>query len=378
MKIVFTGGATGGHFYPLIAIADAIIDISTQQKILTPAMYYIAPTPYNPRALFDRHIEFIPIQAGKYRRYFSILNITDTFKTLSGIIRSIIVLYKIYPDVIISKGGYASFPPLCAARFLRIPVIIHESDSVPGIVTKWSAPFAQKIAISYPQALKYFRKKDTQKIAVTGNPMREAILQPLTHGAYEHFNLDTSLPTLLILGGSQGAQPINDILIESLPELVQKYQIIHQTGRANFTHVQQMSRVVLKDNQNAYRYHIVDYLNDLSMRLAAGIATLVISRAGSTIFEIAAWGKPSIIIPLREEVSHDQTKNAFSYAETGACKVIEEHNLSTAILVTEIDQILQNQKVYDTMKMHTQGFAQTDAAHKIARGALEIGLSHEK
>lgn len=378
MKIVFTGGATGGHFYPLIAIADAIIDIAAEQKIIIPSFYYIAPTPYNPRALFDRNIQFVQITAGKYRRYFSILNFTDIFKTVTGIISSIIELYRIYPDVIISKGGYASFPPLFAARILRIPVIIHESDSVPGMVTVWSARFAKKIALSYPQASKYFKERDKKKIAVTGNPMRQSILQPLTHGAYEHFNLETDIPTLLVLGGSQGAQLINDVIVESLPRLLEKYQIIHQTGRANFEYVQQISSVVLTNSRFATRYHAVDYINDLGMRMAAGVTTLVVSRAGSTIFEIAAWEKPSIIIPLREEVSHDQTKNAFAYAQTGACQVIEEHNISSAIVCTQIDSILQDSRVYDAMKNATKGFAPKDAAHKIATALLEIGISHEK
>ncbi len=378
MKILFAGGGTGGHFYPIIAVAQAVNDKVKEKKLIPPKLYFLSPTKYNARALFDNEIEFIPVPAGKIRRYFSLLNFTDLFKTLYGVFIAIIKLYSIYPDVVFAKGGYASFPALFAARLLQIPVIIHESDSTPGRVNKWAAKFAKKIAVSYPEVSDSFSKqKNAGKVAFTGNPIRKEIMQPLSQGATEFLNLEENVPTIFIMGGSQGSQLINDVIIDSANDLVKNYQIIHQTGRNNFDLVKETISIVLKDNPLASRYHPFDYMNDLQIRMSAGISSLVISRAGSTIFEIAAWGLPSIIVPLSKEVSHDQVKNAFAYASSGSCVVVEEHNLSSHILISEIERILNNQKLKDRMSQEAKAFSHLDAAQKISEAILEIALKHE-
>ncbi|MFA6458947.1 MAG: UDP-N-acetylglucosamine--N-acetylmuramyl-(pentapeptide) pyrophosphoryl-undecaprenol N-acetylglucosamine transferase [Candidatus Paceibacterota bacterium] len=377
MKILFLGGGTGGHFYPIIAVAESVRKIALERKIIAPQTYYMAPTKYNPRALFDNNIEYIHIPAGKVRRYFSLLNITDAFKTLSGIVKAVWKMFTVYPDVIFSKGGYASFPPLVAARILHIPVIVHESDSKPGRVNAWSAKFAEKVAVSYPEAAKYF-KTDQTKIAHTGNPIRKDILTPLSNGAYEYFGLEKNVPTVVILGGSQGAQLINDTIITALPEMLEKYQVIHQTGRANIEEIKQTSAVVLREHKHASRYHPFDYLNELMLRMSAGVANVIVTRAGSTIFEIAAWGIPSIIIPLSPEVSHDQTTNAYAYGRTGAGSVIQENNLSAHVLLAEINRICENSGIADTMRAQAKLFAREDSAGLIGSALLDIALSHEK
>ncbi|MCL5782146.1 MAG: UDP-N-acetylglucosamine--N-acetylmuramyl-(pentapeptide) pyrophosphoryl-undecaprenol N-acetylglucosamine transferase [Patescibacteria group bacterium] len=378
MKILFTGGGTGGHFYPIIAIAQAIRDDAIARKIIQPQMFYAAPTKYNPRALFDNEIEFVSIPAGKMRRYFSLLNVTDAFKTAVGCILALVKIYRIYPDVIFGKGGYASFPTLLAAKILRIPVIIHESDSRPGRVNRWAAKFARKVALSYPDAAKQFQVKDMSKFAYTGNPIRPDIAYPLSNGAYEFLNLEPNTPVVLILGGSQGSQAINDAVLEGLTELVERYQIIHQTGRDNIEDVKNTVSIALKDNKYAYRYHPFDYLNELALRMSAGVASVIVSRAGSTIFEIAAWGVPSIIIPLPNSISHDQTMNAFAYSRTGAASIIEQDNLSAHILIEEIDRICASKSIQDTMKERAKSFARLDSANIIGQALLDIGLEHEK
>jgi UDP-N-acetylglucosamine--N-acetylmuramyl-(pentapeptide) pyrophosphoryl-undecaprenol N-acetylglucosamine transferase len=382
MKIVFSGGATGGHFYPIIAIAEALYERTREKKVLQPKLYFMAPSKYNPRALFDNNIEFIPVPAGKLRRYFSFLNIIDLFKTGYGVLSALFKLYSIYPDVVFGKGGYGSFPAIAAARILGIPVVIHESDSHPGRVNAWAGKFAKRIAVAYPEAAKYFDKDakppvDDKRIAFTGMPVRRDIKDALSNGARQFLHLEEETPVIVILGGSQGSQIINETVMSALPELLQKYEIIHQTGKANIDYVRQTASVALKDNPYAHRYHPFDYLNDLSMRMCGGVAEVIVSRAGSTIFEIASWGVPSIIIPLPETISHDQVHNAFSYARAGGCTVIEEHNLGAHILLSEIDNIVNNQSVKERMRQSAKHFSHSDAAAKIADVLLEIGLEHE-
>ncbi len=377
MKILFTGGGTGGHFYPIIAVSQAIRERIKERRIISPQQYFMAPSKYNPRALFDNELEFVQVPAGKIRRYFSILNFTDIFKTLAGCIKAVISMYRIYPDVVFGKGGYASFPALFAAKLLHIPVIIHESDSSPGRVNAWAGKFARKIAISYPDSATYFTKKEGV-VALTGCPVRTEVAQPLSNGAHEFLQLEQNTPVVLILGGSQGAAPINDAILQGLPELLNKYQIIHQTGKANIEEIKETTSVILKDHPYAYRYHPFDYLNELALRMSAGVADVIVSRAGSTIFEIAAWGVPSIIIPLPTSISHDQTANAFAYARTGAASVIEENNLAAHIVIEEIDRITNSPAIKETMRQRAHEFARPDSARLIADAVLDIALEHEK
>lgn len=376
MKILFTGGGSGGHFYPIISVVEALNDLVKEKKLLQPELYYMAPTPYNARALFDNGVEFIAVPAGKVRRYFSLLNFTDIFKTVYGCFWALIKVYSIYPDVIFGKGGYASFPTLLAAKILNIPVVIHESDSKPGRVNTWAGKFAKRIALSYPDALQYFTHKD--RVAYTGNPIRKEIIQPLQNGAREFLDLEEQTPTVLILGGSQGSKIINDVIISALPELLNNFQIIHQTGRANIEEIKSVTSIALKDHQYAYRYHPFDYLNELALRMSAGLANVIVSRAGSTIFEIAAWGVPSIIIPLPSSISHDQTNNAFSYSKTGAASMIEENNLSANILIEEISRIVNSPEISSQMKERALNFARLDSAKVIASAILDIALEHER
>lgn len=380
MKILFAGGATGGHFYPIIAVAEALEDKVKEKHFLKPSLYFMAPSRYNPRALFDNNIEFVYVPAGKIRRYFSLLNFTDLFKTLTGLCVGLMRMWNIYPDVVFGKGGYGSFPALFAARLLRIPVVIHESDSGPGRVNAWAGKFAKRIAVSYPSAGEAFQAlypKQKANIALTGNPVRKEVILPLRQGAKEFLDLEDTTPVILILGGSQGAESINDCILDAIPELVKRYQIIHQTGRAHFKDVSDTAKAALRDSQYGYRYHPFEYLNDLAMRMSAGAADIVVSRAGSSIFEIALWKKPSIIIPLAPSVSHDQTKNAVSYSATGAAVVIEENNLTAHILTAEIDRIMANPGLRTAMAEKAGAFGKPDAAAKIAQVILDIALEHE-
>jgi UDP-N-acetylglucosamine--N-acetylmuramyl-(pentapeptide) pyrophosphoryl-undecaprenol N-acetylglucosamine transferase len=375
MKILLTGAGTGGHFYPLIAVTEALREEIKKQKILEPDIYYMAPEEYDARVLFENRIIFKKISAGKLRRYFSLLNVTDLFKTAWGIFNAVLEIFSIYPDVIFSKGGYASFPVLLAARLFRIPVVIHESDTVPGKVNLWSGKFAQKIAVSYPEAAEYFQK---EKVAYTGNPIRKEIVRPLKNGAYEFLNLEENLPTILIIGGSLGAKIINETILDALPQLLNNYQVIHQTGRKNFTEVNGTAEVILKDHPFKHRYKPFEYLNDLAMRMSAGIADIVVSRAGSAIFEIAAWNVPSIIVPIAESSGDHQRKNAFAYARSGAAIVIEEHNLGASILVSEINRLMANPAAREQMRAGAASFARLDSAQKIAGEIVRIALQHEK
>ncbi len=375
MKILFTGGGTGGHFYPIISVAQEIHHLTKENRLLEPELFFMAPDPYNTGALFDNNITFKRNSAGKMRRYFSVLNFFDIFKTGWGILTAVWTLFRIYPDVVFGKGGYASFPALFAARLLGIPVIIHESDTVPGRVNKWAGKFAQRIAVSYPEAAQFFPK---DRVAFTGNPIRKELSNVLSEGAFEFLHLEREVPVIFVLGGSQGSQIINETIVDALPQLVKKYQVIHQTGKSNFKDVLGRTSAMLLTNPHKNRYRPFEYLDTLAMRMSAGAASLVVSRAGSSIFEIASWGVPSIIIPISDTNGDHQRKNAFAYARSGACSVIEESNLTANILVSEAQRIIETPAIQDAMKSAAHNFVKINAAELIAREILGIALSHEQ
>jgi UDP-N-acetylglucosamine--N-acetylmuramyl-(pentapeptide) pyrophosphoryl-undecaprenol N-acetylglucosamine transferase len=377
MKIVFTGGGTGGHFFPLIAVAEEINDIVEKQNLIKPEMFYLSNSPYDEMILYKNNIQFKHVSAGKMRKYVSVKNGIDFFKTLIGLPTALNLLFKIYPDVVFSKGGYTSVPVVFAARLLRIPVFIHDSDAIPGRANLWAGKFAKRIAISYPEAADHFKKKTG--IAYVGNPVRREIQIPVTKSSHEYFTLSPDIPTILVIGGSQGAEHINNTMLQSLRELLNDFQVIHQVGKNNFDAHKALIGVELRGYKHLERYRAFPFLNEIEYRNAAGCADLIISRAGSgSIFEIATWHKPSILVPIPEDVSRDQRRNAYAYARTGATEVIEQHNFTPHVVVAEIKRILGDATLLEKMRAGAESFARPDAAHKIAVELIKMMLEHEK
>ncbi len=378
MRIALIGGGSGGHFFPLIAVAEAVEDICKEKTLLEPELIYIGPPPFDPQALLEHDIIYVPSSAGKMRRYFSLMNILSFFLSAVGIVRSTLTLFRLYPDVVFSTGGFAAFPTLWGARILQIPVVIYDADSSPGRVSLWSAKFARWIAVAHPDAAQKIPAKLHYKMAHVGHPIRKEVAEPSKGAGHEFLHLDASVQTVFIMGGSQGARAINEVVLEALPQLVEQYNVIHQTGSAHIDETTDISSVALRDSAFSHRYRPFGLLNVLALRMAAGISTLVVARAGSgTIFEVASWGLPAILIPIPKDVSHDQTENAFSYARSGAAVVIEQQNLTPHVLVSEIQRIMNDAGLQDRMSSAARTFARPDAARKIATILLDIAVEHE-
>lgn len=372
-RIVFVGGGTGGHFYPLIAIAESIrMKNGAEGKDIK--MYYMGPEPYDTQALDANGITFISCPAGKRRRYASIRNFFDPFKTLWGTFIALWKLFLLYPDVIMSKGGFTSVPVILAGTFLRIPIVIHESDAVPGSANRLARRFARYVAISYPEAGQFFK---AEKTALTGIPIRHALLGGARADAHAMLGVEQGRPIILILGGSQGAERINELILKTLDDLLPTYSIVHQTGAGSFDITVASAEALIRDKELLSRYHPVPFLPQESLNQALHIADLIISRAGSgTIFEIGLHGKPSILIPIPGEISHDQRANAYAYARSGAASVIEEENLRDSLLVAEISRIMSSPETKRSMADSGLSFVPRDAGEKIAETLINIGEEH--
>lgn len=376
MKIIFTGGGTGGHFYPTIAVVEAIREISQKNKFVDMELIFMSDSKYDEAVLNENNMEFVKISAGKVRRYFSFLNITDGIKTAWGVLTTLIKVYNNFPDVIFCKGGYTAFPVVFAAKFFGIPLIVHESDSVPGKVNTWAGKFAKRVGISFPSAAKYFPEGKT---ALVGNPIRREFLIGAREGARQFLGLEEGAPVVFITGGSQGAQAINDVVLDGLEDLLKKYQIIHQCGKINLKEVKGRSSVILDKSPQKSRYHLFDFLNKDALRMSYSAADLVISRAGAgSIFEIAMSGRPSILIPLETSAQDHQKNNAYDYASTGAADVMEQSNLTQHVLVSEIDRLLADKGKLTSMGKAALAFARPDAAQKVAQEIIKLGLEHSQ
>jgi UDP-N-acetylglucosamine--N-acetylmuramyl-(pentapeptide) pyrophosphoryl-undecaprenol N-acetylglucosamine transferase len=367
MRIGLVGGGTGGHFYPLMAVADELNRIEKQPKL-----YYFGPSPYNEEQLKSYRIQHVYCPAGKLRRYFSIQNFFDLFRTFGGFFVAIWQLYKIYPDVIFSKGGYTAVPILIGAKLLCIPVVIHESDTTPGKANKLAQTFAKYIAVSYDEAAAFF---PPGKTALTGIPLR-AELKHILENPFSTVGIPNDKPLIYVTGGSQGAERVNDIVLRSLLDLLPHYRIFHQTGPQK-NDVAQTAQGLLQGTGLASDYYIAESVPVHTVSALMQAASLVITRAGSTtLFELAYFGTPAIIIPIPEDVSRDQRTNAYSYARNGGASVIEERNLTTHLLTSEINTIISDQQKHAQMSTAAKATFIPDAAHKIATILISIGTEH--
>ena len=284
---------------PNLAVIDELTRLKKDIKIL-----YIGSTNGVSKSLVSKYgIKFKGVYCGKFRRYFSLQNFIDIFKVPIGIIQAYKALRSFKADIVFSKGGYVSLPVVLAAAKLKIPVVLHESDVVPGLANKIMAKFSKKICISFEETKKYFNKY-YKKIIFTGNPVRTSILKGSTAKGLKFTGFNKNKPVILVIGGSQGARQINNLVRASLDELLKKFQIVHIRGKGNLD---------ISIKKKGYKQF--EYLNE-EMKDVYAIADLIISRGGAnSLAEIANLKKKAVIIPLGTSASRgDQIENAKVFA----------------------------------------------------------------
>ncbi len=358
-KILLVGGGTGGHIMPLLAVADEIIKLGGRNIRLD----YIGPRSRFFGEFEKRGIRTHSVVQSKMRRYLSAANVVDGVKFVAGFFESVGKISFIRPHVLFSKGGPGALAVVLAAWVCGVPIIVHESDTVPGVTNRTSAKFAKKIIIAFPEAARYF---DEGRTLVIGNPVRPAVLEKLPDrdAARAAFGLSGGKPVVFVVGGSQGAQRMNKFIVDNLGSFSGRFQIIHQAGAANVNG--------LPEESDGYKPF--GFMDTERMKEAYVAADAIVSRAGaSSIAEIAAFGKPSIIIPLPAEiVGEHQILNARAYAASGAAVVIEEKDLTLRKFSETVAKILDDGITRDKMSYAAKAFAKPEAAKDIARKVLEI------
>ena len=362
MKIVLTGGSTGGHIIPLIAVARAI-----KKREIDVEFIFIGPkNNFSQKFMQAEGVDIKHAMSGKMRRYFSFQNIIDIFKIPIGIVQALWHLLWFMPDAIFSKGGCDTLPVVIAGWIYRIPIMIHESDANPGMANSVLAKFATRVAVSFPSAETYF---PAEQVVITGSPLREDINQGNAENARRLFSLSESKKTIFVFGGSQGAKIINEKILGILPEILKNYQVIHQTGEKNFKEIEEKAgELGIKNGYGGY--HALPFIGEEIKDILA-VADLVVSRAGSSsISEIAANAKPAIIIPIEKSANNHQKMNAYSIAKMGGCVVLEEANLGEHMLISNIKDILENEELRNKLIANIKAFYHPDAADRIADGII--------
>lgn len=371
MKILFTGGATGGHIFPLIAVLREIRKIRSKEPI---DFYYIGPKDDFQNYLFKEGVKIKNISAGKIRRYFGIKtlfqNFIDVFFRIPvGIFQAFWNIFALNPDLIFSKGGFGSFPAVVAGWILRVPIFLQESDVSAGTANRILSKFSVEIFTAFP--VEKTQGIPARKMISTGNPIRADILKADKNQAKQSLNLIGDKPIILILGGSQGAQRINDKILDILPEFLRDFELIHQCGLKNFNEINSEVKVIVHEEMRRY-YHLYPFLDDKNLANAYSASDIIVSRAGAgAIFEIAASAKPCILIPLPESARDHQYENGYCYAETGAGIVIEETNFMPHFFLGKLKDLIASPQEMEKMRQKAKAFSRPKAAQVIAEYIIE-------
>lgn len=354
-KIAFTGGGTVGH----VSVNLSLIPTAIAQQH---EAFYIGSKYGIEKEMIESQlpqIKYYAISSGKLRRYISFENAKDIFKVLKGILDARKVLKKEKPDMLFSKGGFVSVPVVIAARSLKIPTIIHESDLTPGLANKIALKFAKKIYTTFEDTLNYLPNNKADFIGAT-------IREDLKHGkqdkGYELTQFDKDKKVLMIMGGSLGSKKLNDIIRENLESLLNDYQIIHLTGKGLIDHS-------LDDKKGYIQYEFVK--EDLTDLLA--ITDTVISRAGANaIYEFLALRIPMLLIPLGLDQSRgDQIDNATHFEKKGYGRMIAEDQLTQVKLLEQLNEIENNREsIVDQMQSYKESFTKEELLEKLINDAL--------
>lgn len=315
-NIVFTGGGTGGHIFPGLAVADELRQLFDNSGNKCNIIWIGSSKGMDPSIIEKSGSVdvFYGIPTGKLRRYFSLENLVDVFRIIGGCIASFFLLLKLKPVVVFSKGGFVSVPPCLAAGLLRIPVYTHECDFSPGLATRLNSRVAKKVLLSYPETASYFGEAFKGKLEVTGNPVRPIFYNTDRQGGRQFLGLQEGKPVLLVLGGSSGARQINSLVLDNLDFLTSHFQVVHQTGgeKSGFN-----ENDLPKDISGVYKHYSFIY-NEMPDVLAA--ADLVLSRSGAnSLWECAVLGKAMVLVPLCGSGTRgDQVENAHFFVKAGA------------------------------------------------------------
>ena len=375
-KICFTGGGTGGHIYPGLAVLDEL-RVKFQENNISLYTIWIGCSKGMDKNIVSKAKDmknepcvnkFYGIPSGKLRRYFSFKNISDIFKIIGGFFTSLIIMVKEKPAVLFSKGGFVSVPPCLAAKILKIPVYTHECDFTLGLANKINLKSASKMFVSYEETKNLLSQNDKKKVIVSGNPVRPVFYNADIQQGFNFLGIkNKSKPILLVVGGSSGARQINQLVYDNIDFLCENFIVVHQTGLVNTT--QEKSQELV---QNYSDYHPYDFIYEQMPNVVAA-SDIVMGRAGAnSIWEAAVLLKPMLLIPLCGHGTRgDQVDNAKFFEEKKAAKVLIGQEVSKERLVVSLKELLDEKNRLELQNNLKQMIGNKKPANIIAEYIFE-------
>ncbi len=370
MNILVSGGGTGGHIYPALAVAK-LLEKEYQARILYLGSDDGLETELAPAA----GLPFAMIKAGKLRRYISWETVTGVARVPVGMAQAVGIVRKFAPDAAFTSGGYVAVPTGLAAWLNGVPLLMHQQDVPPNLSNRLIAPLATRISVAFEDSLPYFAGGKTLWL---GNPVRQEMLdiQQVAPGqARQELGFGAELPLLLVTGGSQGARHLNQVVCKALPGLLGHCQVLQISGKQLFEETREQSEqaVAELDEEVRKRYRLAAYLN-AEMPAALQAATLVLCRSGAaTLSELAVLGRPSMLVPLPPAIgSSPQEANAEMFGRKAAAEVIKDADLESEKLVERVKAIIGSQEHLKSMEEAALTFAKPDATQEIAAEVVKI------
>lgn len=357
-RVLLSGGGTGGHIYPALALMREM----KKQYPDTEFLYIGTEKGLESDIVPESGVSFRSVDVQGFKRSFSKENLKTIWKFIKSTTDSKKIIQEFQPDVVLGTGGYVCGPVVYAASRLGIPTVIHEQNSVVGMTNKFLAPFVKNIAVCFEEAIEQFGRQK-EKVVFTGNPRAQEVSHVQESSALEMYGLDSEKPTVLIFGGSRGAQKINDTFVSSFSQLNEKpYQVLFVSGNRHYDAL--MSQ--LDKPETSSNVKIVPYISNMPEVFMS--VSLIVSRSGATtLAEMTALGLPSILIPSTNVTDDHQTKNAESLVKKGAATMIAEKDLTDDTLVNQIDQLMKNPSERTTMAQEAKRAGIPDAADRLIK-----------
>lgn len=370
MRIIVSGGGTGGHIYPAITLINNI------KKLVPDAQFLYVGTKKGLEAdiIPREQIPFATLEISGFERHLTAKNFVVLGKALGSLVKARSIVKKFKPDVAIGTGGYVCGPILMAAALMGVPSLIQEQNAIPGVTNKILAKFVNKIAVGYERAAKYF---PAEKTVFTGNPIRDDILLSTRDEGLMEFSLDPFKKTILVSGGSRGAHSINKAMLKVHKHFANNYrvQIMHVTGKTEYDFVKNGLEEIGLDLQKADNLAVYPYLYDMPKALAA--ADIAVFRSGATsLAELTARGVPSVLIPYPFAAENHQEFNARELEKNGASRVILNRDLTGDILIEMLEQMMSSENTLQEMAQASRAMGKPNAAQTIAE--MIVALAENK
>lgn len=367
MRLAIAAGGTGGHISPAIAVIEEF----ERRGLPYEALWIGSADGFERDAASESGIPFKSIQVGKLRRYVSLQTVPDALRIPIGVAQARRILKRFQPNVVFSTGGYVGVPPVAAARLLGIPSLTHEQTAILGLATRINARFTDTVALSYPST-PHPKTRHDSRVFVSGNPVRSSLFGGDPDAAFKHFGLPGDLPLVYITGGTQGASGLNQVVLDALPELLQFCEIIHQCGpnerNGDYARLK-VARQALRPDL-AVRYAPVERVGP-ELRDIYAAATLLVGRSGAgTVAELAAFGLPSILVPLPG--AEEARQNALVLQNAGAAVIIPQQDLDAATLTRQINDYLSDTARLEEMSHNAHQVAADAPATKLVAELLSL------